>query len=57
MNMFESVKSLLKLYFFLTIFTYLFDFVEFIIQLVRFGRPGDVSSIIFNKDYFRNILE
>lgn len=42
MQVFDHLKSLLKAYFFISLFATLFDFVEFIVQLVRFGRKGNV---------------
>ena len=45
-NLMSGLAQNLKYYFGLTVASSLFDFIDFIIQLVRFGGYGDVSRII-----------
>lgn len=44
-NAFSLIERSLKIYFFCTILAALLDFADFIIQLVRFGRIGDVIKL------------
>ena len=44
LTLIKNFEGLLKLYFSLTLASFLFDFVDFFIQLVRFGRKGDEYS-------------
>ena len=52
METLQSVEKYLQIYFSLTIICVILDFIEFIIQLIRFGRIGDVKLICIN--IFRN---
>ena len=47
----QSLERLLKAYFILTVIVSVFDFAEFVVQLVRFGRLGDV---IGSNNAYRN---
>ena len=51
----QGLEARLKLYFALTAATALFDLADFIIQLIRFGGFGDVSTLI-SDDSFVAIL-
>ena len=43
-NLMNGLEKNLKIYFVLSIASSFFDFIDFIIQLVRFGGLGDVSE-------------
>lgn len=47
MQIFDQLKRLLKAYFITSLICYALDIIEFIIQLVRFGRIGDVRILLF----------
>jgi len=45
-NIDENIKSVLKSYFIASLVILVLDLVDLIIQLIRFGRPGDEYSTI-----------
>lgn len=51
-NVASHMETLLKVYFVMTLLSILLDIVEFFIQLVRFGREGDVIYSLLIK--YRN---
>ncbi len=55
-NLMNDLEPKLKLYFGLTLACSFFDFIDFIIQLVRFGGKGDVSYKILNQNLLLGIL-
>ena len=44
-NLMSNLDQNLKLYFALTVTTSFLDFIDFIIQLIRFGGLGDVTNL------------